>query len=310
MGLVVKHIQEPVPTLPKRLKKYQPIINRMMAKNKSERIQTEKALKQLLNPFIGIGTSPIPTVPEKKKKASEEPLPNMDKSTDIPLGKRVDAQSGTEVIDNTIYQLTNDNIDKKSRRKFWLRLALPGILLSVVVFMWFLLGGTIGSVNGPYEVLDESAVKELIRKNNFYDKTWNRFGKFSNKFIEKTFRGHKVIVDEATGLMWHNTGSIEAYPFKRTGRFIKNLNKLKYAGFTDWRLPTLKEAATLLTGTKGQLYINHLFSSKQKIIWTANQHKSSEYWVVDFAQGYILPHSGELKNHIRAVRQYQPNPPD
>ncbi len=43
-GLLIKHIQEPVPRLPEKLKHFQPIIDRMMAKNPGERIQNGREL--------------------------------------------------------------------------------------------------------------------------------------------------------------------------------------------------------------------------------------------------------------------------
>lgn len=50
-GVLVKHIQEPVPHLPVELQRYQPLLSRMVAKNKSERVHTGKELLELLQRF-------------------------------------------------------------------------------------------------------------------------------------------------------------------------------------------------------------------------------------------------------------------
>jgi tRNA A-37 threonylcarbamoyl transferase component Bud32 len=47
-GILVKHIQEPLPQLPANLQTYQPLLNRMVAKDKSRRIRSGDQLIQLL----------------------------------------------------------------------------------------------------------------------------------------------------------------------------------------------------------------------------------------------------------------------
>ena len=50
-GVLVKHIQEPIPQLPVELQRYQPLLDRMAAKNKSQRVRTGKELLELLQRF-------------------------------------------------------------------------------------------------------------------------------------------------------------------------------------------------------------------------------------------------------------------
>jgi serine/threonine protein kinase len=50
-GVLVKHIQEPVPHLPVELQRYQPLLSRMAAKNKSQRVHTGKELLELLQRY-------------------------------------------------------------------------------------------------------------------------------------------------------------------------------------------------------------------------------------------------------------------
>lgn len=56
---------------------------------------------------------------------------------------------------------------------------------------------------------------------------------------------------------------------------------------TEWRLPTLEEAMSLMEPVRNEdgLFINPVFSDKQRWIWTADQHGVSSAWVVYFGGG-------------------------
>jgi hypothetical protein len=66
-GVLVKHIQDPIPQLPFELQKYQPLLNRMIAKEKPQRIRSCAELLELLSRFAP--TTPLDTIeasrPEK-----------------------------------------------------------------------------------------------------------------------------------------------------------------------------------------------------------------------------------------------------
>jgi serine/threonine protein kinase len=47
-GILVKHIQEPLPALPPELQKYQPLLKQMVAKDKQQRVRSGEALLELL----------------------------------------------------------------------------------------------------------------------------------------------------------------------------------------------------------------------------------------------------------------------
>jgi len=47
-GVLIKHIQEPLPQLPRELKRYQPLLDKMVAKEKSQRIRNAEELLELL----------------------------------------------------------------------------------------------------------------------------------------------------------------------------------------------------------------------------------------------------------------------
>ncbi len=115
----------------------------------------------------------------------------------------------------------------------------------------------------------------------------------NHDYNPKAIRGDKVVVDNATGLMWHQSGSDYMY-WDEAKKWIKKLNKRSwlnkggYAGYHDWRLPTLEEAASLLESNKrNDLYIDPVFSKKQRFIWTGDRYGSEAAWDVLFFNGNI-----------------------
>lgn len=92
---------------------------------------------------------------------------------------------------------------------------------------------------------------------------------------------------------------------------IKKLNQNGFAGFSDWRLPTLEEAMSLMEPRKkNDLYINPIFDSKQRRIWTTDHipGDARSVWVILFNWGYCHGYAfdrNELYISVRAVRSEQ-----
>ena len=108
----------------------------------------------------------------------------------------------------------------------------------------------------------------------------------------KTIGGDKVVVDKATGLMWHQNGSDSSMRYKTVKKWIRKLNKRGYAGYQDWRLPTVEEAASLLESRKkntavdeirASMYIDSFFGD-ESFIWTGDEFDdgSGDAWRVFF----------------------------
>ena len=121
-----------------------------------------------------------------------------------------------------------------------------------------------------------------------------------------------VVVDNATGLMWHQGGS-DYMKWKKAKKWIRKLNKRGYAGYQDWRLPTVDEAVSLLEPSKKNkeydvdlewtiLYIDPFFSGELKI-WTGDECEDGSVvaWGVDFNSGYVS-RSRTFYDYVRPVR--------
>ncbi|ODS32550.1 MAG: hypothetical protein SCARUB_02301 [Candidatus Scalindua rubra] len=138
-----------------------------------------------------------------------------------------------------------------------------------------------------YKGLSVSEVQEMpnvaIRKKEkrgFYGHSTINHGYYS-----KTINGDKVVIDHATGLMWCQSGSDKYMSWKKAKNWVKELNRKSYAGYNDWRLPTLEEAASLLESDKKNhnLYIDPVFDKTQWSIWTGDSHIEKDALSLDGA---------------------------
>ena len=154
----------------------------------------------------------------------------------------------------------------------------------------------------PDTTLSSADVDSLFNQIDFYDKSRNPEGSgFANDFVVQ--KGGLVFLDRATGLMWQQSGS-EGLTFNAVQAYIDTLNHKKFAGYSDWRLPTLEEAMTLMETERknGDLYIDPIFDKTQSWIWTADKESASRAWFVDFFNGSCSSYLVYYCSFVRAVR--------
>ena len=159
--------------------------------------------------------------------------------------------------------------------------------------------------NQPIEELTENQIKEMLKKYNFFDSQRQKNGKgLAHDYRSYDKAGGRVVIDYSTNLMWQQSGSDNSMVYKGAGDYIKQLNQDKYAGYDDWRLPTLEEAMSLMEARMhGELYIDPVFDRKQTWIWTSDQtERASAAWFVSFDLGYCFSYGVVGSNYVRAVR--------
>jgi hypothetical protein len=174
----------------------------------------------------------------------------------------------------------------------------------------------------PSEGLSVDEVKEMLRTNDFYHKSWYWMGRgLQHEYELKDIKGERVVLDHTTKLMCQQSGSEIEKSYAEVKAYIKELNKKKFAGFSDWRLPTLEEAMSLIEPDRYEetemtieeeillideltdRFIHSLFDKKQQWLWTADQDSESEPWTVNIYYGSCDPFYGDRSGTcVRAVR--------
>jgi len=120
--------------------------------------------------------------------------------------------------------------------------------------------------------------------------------------------GNGTISDLATGLHWQQSGS-GGITYQKAKKYVRKLNREKFAGFNDWRLPTIEELASLLESEKrtNDLYIDPIFHKSQRWCWSSDTVKGSSglAWVVYFYCGYVDYYNLNSSGYVRVVRAGQ-----
>lgn len=97
-------------------------------------------------------------------------------------------------------------------------------------------------------------------------------------FIEtRTIRNKKILIDTATGLVWHLWSN--PMNFYRTDMFKSR----KHAGYTDWQLPTIKE---IMTFPSGQVDFFQPARTSGISVWTSDT-LTTRPMVVSLADGSV-----------------------
>ncbi|MBT6227502.1 MAG: DUF1566 domain-containing protein, partial [Candidatus Scalindua sp.] len=97
--------------------------------------------------------------------------------------------------------------------------------------------------------------------------------------------------------------------FDEAEKYVTQLNSDQFAGYNDWRLPTLEEAMSLMEPTErsGGLHINPVFDTTQRWIWTSDINNISLAWLVNFVSGNCYTYVNDYFDfisggYVRVVR--------
>jgi len=140
----------------------------------------------------------------------------------------------------------------------------------------------------PLDALSFNEAQKMLQAKDFFASDWNPSGKGpQHQYEVKEKDGEKLVIDHATGLTWQQAGSSNSMTYADAEKYVRDLNAKKFAGFNDWRLPTLEEAMSLMEPKpSGDLYIDPVFDRTQRWIWTADKADSAGVaWVAHFSVG-------------------------
>ena len=141
--------------------------------------------------------------------------------------------------------------------------------------------------------LHDDQIDQLVKKWNFYDARLNPQGTFNNALADSG--DGLTVVDERTGLMWQRSG-LDLCSIRSMKLGMEQLNKEGFAGYHDWRMPTVEEAMSLMEtacNAKG-VHLPPCFSKEQPFIFVAARRKPTGYWFVDYKQGKLYWSSGTV----------------
>jgi len=123
-----------------------------------------------------------------------------------------------------------------------------------------------------------------------------------------------VVTDSVYKLMWQDGDEIFKGDYDKAIKYCKNLT---FAGFEDWRLPTLNELLSITDDSRYNPAINKAFKNiayetnvkGEKIYdwyWSSTKYVSDSYfvWVVSFENGGDGWGALYFRNFVRCVRDY------
>lgn len=174
----------------------------------------------------------------------------------------------------------------------------------------------------PMAISSETQITKMLKKFSFFERSKNSEGSFNNHLVDNK---DGTVTDYATRLMWQKGGTSNSLENKEAKKYIDDLNAERFAGYSDWRMPTIEELASLLTRKRENgVYLDPVFSNRQVACWTVDERDPGHpaylgAWVIDFKQGQIVKSfwlkfgqggpSGSMGrpgqrylNHVKAVR--------
>lgn len=141
--------------------------------------------------------------------------------------------------------------------------------------------------------IQEDSVTVIIKEQNFFDSENNPAGVFENYLVDNG--DGLTVIDMVTGLMWQR-GGCDITSIRKVRKYVDKLNGEKFAGFNDWRLPTMEEALSLSVpkiNDKG-LYLHPCFSKEQPFIFISDWREPGGFWFMDYKQGTVFWASGTI----------------
>jgi alpha-tubulin suppressor-like RCC1 family protein len=118
--------------------------------------------------------------------------------------------------------------------------------------------------------------------------------------------GDQTVTDPATGLIWQQETVPGTFNWTQALTHIQNLNTSGFGGYSDWRLPNIKELASLIDHSQSGTPIDPLlaFMTQPGHYWssTTNTNNSDQAWLAGFDTGIVNQFNKSGSFYVRAVR--------
>jgi hypothetical protein len=113
--------------------------------------------------------------------------------------------------------------------------------------------------------------------------------------------GDGTVSDLCTGLMWQKTMPGQ-YVWQDALKYCENLS---LAGYTDWRLPNIKELQSIVDYSRGLSSLDPVFEvSFSYWCWSSTTFvgKTTNAWSIDLGTGLVVAYDGVFGYDVLAVR--------
>ena len=163
----------------------------------------------------------------------------------------------------------------------------------------------------------------MLDKYGFSEQDTHRLGRFSNHLAVVKREDVETIEDDVTGLAWlpwhaseyryicqseSTMGRNGVFDFDGAQVCIERLNRKRLGGFSDWRLPTIEELASLATpfhGARG--FIDQRFGIEDLWYLSTDSTDSEHRWAIDYTSGkYSIGAKSGSKFGLMPVRSALP----
>jgi hypothetical protein len=139
----------------------------------------------------------------------------------------------------------------------------------------------------------------------------------SGNELEDSATAWSMVRDNVTNLIWEVKSDDDSINDKDNiynwqdahDIFIDQLNSSHYGGFSDWRLPTIKELSTIVFKNTFNPAINNVYfpNTMSSCYWSSTNVTNIPYnaWVVNFNKGRVYILGKSFVYYVRAVRDGQ-----
>lgn len=119
-------------------------------------------------------------------------------------------------------------------------------------------------------------------------------------------QGDMTVLDSATDLMWQQSGSDYPLTWDEAAEYVHSLNAMRFAGYGDWRLPTVAELVTQLAEPPmlGDYCVPPVFDIRCDVLWSADTKSHVAAWFVSASMGFVGWQDFTCRFSVRAVRTH------
>jgi serine/threonine protein kinase len=116
-------------------------------------------------------------------------------------------------------------------------------------------------------------------------------------------RGNGTVWDKTHALLWEQSGSPYPLTWPQAEEYIRGLNQKRFAGRSDWRLPTVDELLSLITAgpQSHSTCLAPPLDPEKTNLWSADRRSFTAAWFVCIDLGYVFWQDFTCLYYARAV---------